>query len=117
MKVIVAGSRTISDLTLVAEAIRESGFEITEVVSGGAMGVDRAGERWAKNAQIPVRQFIPDWKREGKRAGFIRNRQMAEYADALVAVWDGKSRGTEHMIREAKRRVLKIYVAEPSERR
>lgn len=97
MKVIVAGSRGISDPLLVANAIRNSGFNITGIVSGGARGVDRVGERWAEVHNIQITRFLPDWNR-GKAAGIIRNCQMGDYADALVAIWDGESKGTKHMI-------------------
>jgi len=109
MKVIIAGSRGITDVRLVARAIEASGFEVTEVVSGGAAGVDRLGERWAARRGIPVRRFLPDWS-QGKAAGPLRNRRMAAYADALVALWDGASRGTASMIREARTRGIKMHV-------
>ena len=112
MNVIVAGSRTITDIKVVACAIEESGFEVSEVVSGAARGVDSLGEEWAKSKAIPVRRFPADWNGKGKGAGFIRNAEMADYADALVAVWDGKSRGTANMIEQAKRKGIKVYVKE-----
>lgn len=98
MKVIIAGSRSIADYALVEEAILESPFWITEVVSGAARGVDLIGEEWADNTLTPVKRFPADWNRLGKSAGMVRNREMAEYADALIAVWDGTSYGTRHMI-------------------
>lgn len=98
MKVIVAGSREITDYKTVKKAILESDFNITEIVSGGARGVDSLGEYFARQFKLNVKQFIPDWNRVGKSAGFRRNEDMANYADALIAVWDGKSRGTAHMI-------------------
>ena len=98
MKVIIAGSRTITDYNVVFSAIRNSGYKITEVVSGGAKGVDRLGERYAHENGIPVKRFLPDWRELGKAAGPVRNADMAEYADALIAIWDGKSAGTRHMI-------------------
>jgi hypothetical protein len=111
MKTIIAGSRSIEELGVVIDAIRASGFEITEVVSGGAKGPDSTGA-WLAEAMlgVPVRWFIPDWDKLGKSAGIIRNNQMAEYADALIAIWDGKSRGTAHMIKIATYLGLKVYV-------
>lgn len=76
----------------------ESGFTITEVVSGTARGVDRLGEWWAEEHHIPLIQFPPNWESYGKGAGMVRNKEMAYYADALIAVWDGKSKGTKHMV-------------------
>lgn len=112
MKVIIAGSRSIGLLECVAEAAPKSGFEITEVVSGTAPGVDRLGEWWAASKKIPVKRFPADWGRHGKSAGAIRNGQMAEYADALIAVWDGVSPGTTNMIEQMRRVGKPVYVHE-----
>jgi hypothetical protein len=109
MKIIIAGSRTITDYQIIKKAIEDSQFQITEIVSGGAVGVDRLGERYARENKIPVKQFIPDWSC-GKVAGLKRNTEMANYGDALIAIWDGESRGTKHMIAEATKRHLKIFV-------
>lgn len=110
MKVIVAGSREGFVARNVFEAIEESKFNITEVVSGGARGVDRDGEYYAKLNNIPIKQFIPDWDGLGKSAGHQRNRAMGDYADALVAVWDGKSPGTKGMIEYMKSLNKPVYV-------
>ena len=116
MVVIVAGSRTITNAEQVAEAIRQSGFPVTEVVSGTARGVDTLGERWAATHGVPVRRFPADWERYGRAAGARRNVQMLEHAAAapegggLVAVWDGVSRGTWHMIHVARQRGLAVHV-------
>jgi hypothetical protein len=80
---------------------------ITEVVSGGAPGVDTSGESWAEYNLLPVKCFPADWKKHGRAAGPIRNRQMAEYADA-VALFKGGI-GTQSMFNEAKRAGIKIY--------
>lgn len=111
MKVIIAGSRNISDYDVVELAVLQSKFQnITEVVSGCARGVDFLGEQWALNNNIPIRSFPAEWGLYGKSAGYIRNGKMAQYADALIAVWDGKSRGTANMIKLAKERQLLVYV-------
>lgn len=110
MKTIIAGSRTIWDYQLIHQAVEESGFDITEVVCGYAPGVDTVGEAWAIVNGIPYKYIKPDWGGLGKAAGHIRNKEMAEYADALIAVWTGLSPGTRSMIRFAKERRLKIYV-------
>lgn len=116
MRVIVAGSRSVTDYRLVEEAIRRSGFAVCEVASGTARGVDRLGEAWALRHGVPVRRFPADWARLGRRAGFERNLRMIEYArrapegGALVAVWDGVSAGTRHTIAAARRRGLKVFV-------
>lgn len=113
MKVIIAGSRTIEDGSLIEQAVQGSGFAITEVVSGCAPGVDRLGARWARKNKVPVALFPAQWYKNGqydKRAGLERNIKMAEYADALIAIWDGNSPGTAHMIGAAKKAKLKFHV-------
>jgi hypothetical protein len=110
MKVIIAGSRTITDYALVEQAVAESGFPITEVVSGRARGVDALGEQWAVRHHVPIRYFPADWAKHDKGAGPIRNQEMAHYADALILVWDGQSRGSAHMKSVAERRGLIIHV-------
>jgi hypothetical protein len=112
MKVIIAGSRTGFVARNVFEAVEESPFvgKITEVVSGGARGVDRDGEYYAKCRGLPFKQFIPEWDEYGKGAGFRRNKEMANYADALVAVWDGESRGTANMIKTMETLGKPVYV-------
>lgn len=102
MKVIIAGSRTYQAnkaRQYVLDAINDSGWagDITEIVHGGARGIDAAAHDVCEG-QWPVKVFPADWMKHGKAAGPIRNREMADYADALIAVWDGKSRGTASMI-------------------
>lgn len=111
MKTIIAGSRTISNYDILLLAIKESEFDITEVVTGVCSdGVDPLGERWAHENDILVKPFPANWKQFGNSAGMIRNVAMAEYADALVAVWDGVSPGTKDMIYLAIKYRLLYYV-------
>jgi hypothetical protein len=110
LKVIIAGSRSITDYETVAQAIKESGFSVSEVVSGLAVGPDTFGKWWAEEQGVPIIEFPAEWKIYGKRAGYLRNEEMAQYADALVAVWDGKSPGTKHMIDIARRAGLEVFV-------
>jgi len=110
MKTIIAGSRTIEDYAVVEAAVVASGFAITEVISGRARGVDRLGERWAHTHNLPIARFPADWKRYGRRAGPIRNNEMVGYAQALIAVWDGRSDGTHHIINAARREGRKVFV-------
>jgi hypothetical protein len=117
MKVIIAGGRNITDYSLVLSAIRESGFTITEVVSGMAPGVDTLAVQYAKENDLPLQQFWAEWGFYGKSAGPIRNRNMAKYGEALIAIWDGKSRGTKNMIEEATKRNLPVYVLRTDEDR
>jgi hypothetical protein len=110
MKTIIAGSRTIEDYTTVLDAVKQSGFTITEIVSGTARGVDRLGERYGEEHGIPIERFPADWDTHGKRAGYLRNETMINYADALIAIWDGISKGTNHAINLAKEKGLKVFI-------
>ncbi len=105
MKVIIAGSRSITDPKLLDRAIYDAlglkGINITEVVCGMAPGVDMLGWRWAKETNTPIKEMPAQWKRpdgtRDKYAGFKRNQEMAEYADAAILLWDGRSNGTYNM--------------------
>ena len=110
MKTIIAGGREIHDYGLVLEAISDANIDITTVVSGGAKGVDSLGEQYAEAMNIPLHVQKADWERHGRAAGPIRNRKMAENAEALIAIWDGKSRGTKNMIETAKKLGLLVFV-------
>lgn len=112
MRVIIAGSRDVNDYWLLEQTIRESGFEISSVVSGGAAGVDALGERYAKMHNVTVDVYPADWREFGKAAGPIRNQKMAENADALIAIRKDLSRGTTDMINRAKEKGLKVFVKE-----
>jgi hypothetical protein len=105
MNVVVAGSRTITDEKRVFEILDKSPFEITELVSGHAAGVDRCGEEWAKSRGIPTKIFLPDYTNTPypKLEPLMRNTKMALYSEALIAIWDGQSHGTKHMICEMER--------------
>lgn len=111
-RVIIAGSRDFDDYALLQEHADYmlSRQEDIEIVSGGASGADALGERYAKDRGYKLKIFPADWVKYGRRAGPIRNREMAEYADALLAYWDGKSRGTQNMIEEARARGLKVSI-------
>lgn len=100
------------DYKLVERAVKASGFKITEVVSGHARGVDCLGELWADNHDIPCRIFEADWNKHGRSAGPIRNREMADYGEALIALRRPQSRGTQHMIDTARKLGLKVFVVD-----
>lgn len=97
MKVVIAGSRTINPTVEEIELALKDVL-ITEVVSGGAYGVDSAGEDFARKNNISIKRFIPDWSKHGKRAGPLRNASMAAYGDILLLIWDGKSAGSKSML-------------------
>jgi hypothetical protein len=130
MKVIVAGPRDYYDYDSVCDAIEKSGFDVTEVVSGNAKGVDTSGERWAFESDLPVRLFKADWKnlkQEGARikentygkynanAGSFRNGLMAEYGDALVAIIVNGSFGTANMVKQMKEQGKPVYLYDPED--
>lgn len=100
MKTIIAGSRDFVDSDFLVDHMwhRPDEMQITEVVSGGARGADKLGEAYGSFISVPVTVFPAKWKQYGPAAGPIRNVEMAKYADALIAFWDGKSKGTKHMI-------------------
>ncbi len=121
MRVIIAGSRYVRTLGPVGRAVLESGLTPSVVLSGGQKswdplgrrwyGADFFGELWAKNRRIPVERYPANWERYGKSAGLRRNQAMIDAApDALIAVWDGKSRGTADVIRRARVAGLRVFV-------
>ena len=110
MKTIVAGSRNNVTYDDVEEAIKLCGWDITTVISGTARGADYFGEQWAIKNGVSIEKYPADWNKFGKSAGYRRNVEMAENAEALVAVWDGESRGTQHMINIANDKKLRVFV-------
>ena len=114
MRTIIAGSRDLG-YSDVLDAIRECGWKITVVLSGTARGVDQHGELWADRNKIAIEDYPAAWSTWGKSAGYRRNEQMARNAQALLAVWDGKSPGTKHMIDIATRLGLKVFVWIPKD--
>ena len=127
MKVIIAGSRSITDLAAIFRCIDQSIPDpgvVSEVISGCAKGVDTAGEKWAEEHGIPVSKFPAQWNYWGAQAGIVRNIEMAKYAcdwketedyaiqkkqASLVLVWDGCSKGSAHMLRTARRYGLDVF--------
>lgn len=110
--VIIAGGR---DFTDYEELVRYCDYILknkpsVEIVSGVARGADLLGEKYALERGFPIRRFPADWDSFGNSAGYRRNIDMAKYADALIAFWDGKSKGTKHMIDTAKKNNLNVRV-------
>jgi len=110
MRTIIAGSRECSDKRELLAALVACGWTPTVVISGAARGADRLGEVWAAELNVPCERFPADWDAHGKAAGYRRNVQMADNAEALIALWDGASKGTKHMIDIAKRKGLRVHV-------
>lgn len=113
-KLIVAGSRTFDDYDRMAadlDRLLIQQIPDVEIVCGMcSSGADALAVRYACERGLPLKEFPADWHQWGKAAGPIRNDRMAVYADALVAYWDGKSRGTRNMIRCAQMRALRVVV-------
>ncbi|MCO6500258.1 MAG: DUF2493 domain-containing protein [Vicingus serpentipes] len=117
MKVIIAGGRDFNDwgylrracMDTLKHAISTMEYEIV-VISGKARGADTLGEKFAESQDMRVLSFPANWETHGKKAGFIRNEQMAEEGDMLIAFWDGKSKGTKHMIDLALKHELETHV-------
>ncbi len=111
MKVIIAGSREFSNFELLKEKCEELiTNEEVEIVSGTARGADKMGEEYAKAKGYSIKRFPANWTKYGKSAGYLRNKEMAEYADSAIIFWDGSSKGTKHMIDLAKEKGLKVSV-------
>lgn len=111
-RVIIAGSRTFDNYELLCKKcdLFFSRRKPTAILCGEARGADMLGKRYAIEHGIEVLYFPANWDRDGKSAGYLRNKEMAENADALVAFWDGTSRGTAHMINLAKEKRLKVRI-------
>lgn len=125
LRVIIAGSRDFDDFSKLMNSCIDILHEISEqndnldkirIVSGTARGADLLGEQYAKVAGYEVSRFPADWDGLGKRAGYVRNAEMAKYAMAdgnygvLIAFWDGKSKGTKHMIDLAEKNGLEVHI-------
>lgn len=111
MKVAVIGSRSLK----VAELERFLPEGVDCIVSGGALGVDSSAADFAKRQGIPLKVFRPDYDSWGRRAPLIRNTQIVDFADMVLAFWDGVSKGTEFVVSYCQRqgKPLKIYLADP----
>lgn len=111
MRLAIVGSRTAGDehMPLLAAEVAKLGRPEL-IVSGGARGADTLARRYAEEHGIELLEFLPDWDRLGKSAGFARNVRIAEAADVVLALWDGASRGTQHTLRCARERGKRVVV-------
>jgi len=112
MKIIIAGSRNFNDYNLLKSSCDNllTQFTNIEIVSGTARGADKLGEKYARERGYDIKEFPANWDKHGKSAGYIRNDEMAQYADMLIAFWDGTSKGTKHMIDLANKRGIKVEI-------
>lgn len=111
MITIIAGSRAITSMQLMEEVAAECPWNITRVFCGMASGGDTLGWGWAQRYDVPVDFFPAKWEGEGKAAGPLRNQRMLDAgAEALLALWDGKSAGTRDMIQRADKAGLALHI-------
>ena len=117
-KIIIAGGRDFNDYKLLKQKcdyllskVVEAGDEII-IVSGQTRGADLLGEKYAYEKDYKINKYPANWKMYGKKAGYIRNEQMAKASHALIAFWDGESKGTKHMIDLAVKYNLKVRIVE-----
>ena len=97
MRVAVIGSRS-APANAPMLILKELPANVSEIVSGGATGIDSAAEEVAHSLSLPLRVFLPDYAQYGKQAPLMRNLQIVAYADEILAFWDGRSKGTQHTI-------------------
>ena len=125
VRIIIAGSRTFNDYIKLKAAMFDVIYDLKrnnekelniKIISGTARGADKLGEKYADEKGYEVIRFPADWDRFGKRAGYVRNAEMAKYAvsddsiGVLVACWDGISKGTKHMIDLANKYGLEVLI-------
>lgn len=120
LRIIIAGSRNFNDYNKLYKSIqdllRDTEYFNVSIISGTARGADQLGERFAKEVGFRVYRFPADWEKLGRRAGYVRNSEMAKFAVAennksvLIAFWDGKSKGTKHMIDLAIKNNLEVHI-------
>ena len=112
MKVVIFGSRSIEEsqanIDLISKALKEMKLVPTLIISGAARGGDILGEKWAKQNKCALDRCPANWDLYGKRAGFIRNKQMCEKADAGICFWDEVSRGTSNMLQLCKEKGISV---------
>lgn len=108
MKIAVIGSRNLTVSCL--ERYLPQG--VTEIVSGGARGIDSCAKEYALKNGIKLTEFLPEYEKYGRCAPLKRNLQILDYADLVLAFWDGQSRGTKHVIENCKNsEKLRVFIA------
>lgn len=113
MRLAIIGSRSLNSnsvKSVISQVIAKSKTSITEIVSGGAKGVDSVAASYAKENNIKCTVFLPDYDQFGKAATFIRNDEIVKNSDGVLAIWDEESKGTLYTINKAKKENLKVMV-------
>ncbi|MBE6948843.1 MAG: DUF2493 domain-containing protein [Ruminococcaceae bacterium] len=106
MKAAIIGSRNL----IIDDLSSYLPVEVTEIISGGARGIDACAKKYASVSGIKFVEFLPEYDKYGKNAPLIRNLQIIDYADCVIAFWDGKSRGTKFVIENCKKKNKKVIV-------
>jgi hypothetical protein len=108
----VVGSRGFTDYQKLTNTLDEfrSKHPIKGIISGGARGADSLAQRYAEERNIRTQIFLPDWDKHGKIAGILRNQDIVDACNVLIAFWDGKSRGTKDSINKAKKKGKEVFV-------
>lgn len=106
MKIAVIGSRNLN----IKNLEKYLSDDVSEIVSGGAKGVDSSARDYAQQNKIPLKEFLPDYRRFGRGAPLKRNLQIIEYADMVIAFWDGKSHGTKYVIDNCKKMNVPVRI-------
>jgi len=108
MKIAVIGSRSFNDYNLMKTVL--AGFDIAVIISGGARGADTLGRRYAVENGIKIVEYLPEYDKYGRGAPLVRNKQIVDASDYVIAFWDGKSRGTKHTLEYAKKQGKQVNV-------
>ena len=104
----VVGGRDFNNYQLLSEVL--GAYPVSKIVSGGARGADSLGEKYARENNIEVDVYRPDWDKYGKSAGFLRNTTIVENSEIIIAFWDGKSHGTKDTINKCKKNGKEVIV-------
>jgi predicted Rossmann fold nucleotide-binding protein DprA/Smf involved in DNA uptake len=112
MKAAVIGSRTFDSYQFMEQILRF--YDITLIISGGAKGADACAKQYAHSNGISYREYLPDWDQYGKRAGFLRNRQIVNDAEIVIAFWDSVSKGTKNSVDIANDMGKEVYIYWPT---
>lgn len=110
MKTAIIGSRSIQDYNYLENILKSLDFKITEIISGGAKGVDTLAEIYSFSNSIPITKILPEWNKYGRGAGLVRNMNIIKESDIVVALWDGKSKGTLDSINKARKLDKKVFI-------
>lgn len=115
MKIAIIGSRELGNVNFFAtmeKLVSTMNDKPDEVISGGAAGYDTMAAIWAKEKGLKLTEYKPDYKKNGRAATFIRNRRIVDDSDAVIAFWNGISRGTKYTIDYAEKKNKQIIIVD-----